>query len=52
MGGRLAYHVYVVTALESGVMRIQSDVLKTGPNAYLYGYAWRAFTSGRPRREP
>jgi len=39
-GGLLAYHAYVVTALESGVMRIQSEVLKAGPNAYPYGYGY------------
>lgn len=35
-----AYHIYVVTALETGVARIQSDVLKAGPNAYPYGNAY------------
>lgn len=35
-----AYHIYVVTALETGVARIQSDVLKAGPDAYPYGYGY------------
>ncbi|WP_407740429.1 hypothetical protein [Hyalangium sp.] len=34
------YDAYVVTALETGRVRVQSDVLEANPNGYQYGYAY------------